>query len=375
MRRFLLTTCLALSLAACNSNSSGIGTGATDTGAASEPAQEQQGITADSMASHDPGPGQAPDPAAADDQPRPIMKVQVVLERLGFAPGVIDGQMGLSTHNALRGLQQANDLPQSGELDDQTQTLLSRWSQIAATRVVTILADFAAGPFAPLPKDPVEQAKLPSLGYASLDEKLAERFHTTPEVLHALNPAPHGSPPVAFAAGQKIRVPNVGNDAISAVGKQDEDWLRTLASLGVGTDQPPLDRIVVSRSKGTLSGYDTAGKLVALFTVTTGSSHDPLPLGNWKIYGIDHNPKFHYNPDLFWDVSDKKPKVLLPPGPNGPVGVVWIDLSKEHYGIHGTPEPQTIGRSQSHGCVRLTNWDVARLAQMVSTKTKVEFVA
>ena len=162
---------------------------------------------------------------------------------------------------------------------------------------------------------------------------------------------------------------------IAAIGKQDETWLQTLASLGVGTDQPALDRIVVSRGQGTLKGYGADGKLVAVFTVTTGSSHDPLPLGTWKINGIDRNPRFHYNPKLFWDVSDAKPKVLLPPGPNGPVGVVWIDLSKPHYGIHGTPEPESIGRSESHGCVRLTNWDAARLSQMVSTGTKVEFVA
>lgn len=376
MRGYLLTTCLAFALAACNSNSSGIGTGASEA-PATENAEvaKNSAITADAMASHDPGPGQAPDPSSVDDQPRPVMKAQVILERLGFAPGVIDGQMGISTRNALLGLQEANDLPKTGELDDATQTLLSRYSSISATRLVRIPADFAAGPFAPLPKEPADQAKLPALGYASLDEKLAERFHTTAAVLHALNPAPAGAPPIVFAAGQQIRVPNIGNDAIFAEGQKDEDWLRTLASLGVGTDQPSLDRIVVSRDQGTLKGYDPSGKLVVVFTVTTGSSHDPLPLGKWKIYGIDHNPKFHYNPELFWDVSDKKPKVLLPPGPNGPVGVVWIDLSKEHYGIHGTPEPETIGRSESHGCVRLTNWDAARLAQMVSTSTKVEFVA
>ena len=145
--------------------------------------------------------------------------------------------------------------------------------------------------------------------------------------------------------------------------------------LGVGSVQPKADRIVVSKSKGTLRAYDTSGKLVAMFTATMGSSHDPLPLGNWKILGVAHNPPFHYNPALFWDVSDKASKQLLPPGPNGPVGVVWIDLSKPHYGIHGTAAPETIGRAQSHGCVRLTNWDVARLAQMVNTSTKVEFQA
>jgi len=332
------------------------------------PASAQPAAGADSMVSHDAAPGQ---PAGwQDDTPRPEMQAQVVLERLGFAPGVIDGTLGLSTHNALRGFQEAQGLPVTGELDEATKAALARAGAIPATREVTIPADFAAGPFAPLPNDPSEQAKLPGLGYASLDEKLGERFHTTPDVLHALNP---GAPP--FAAGAKIRVPNIGADAIDPATIEDAAWRQTMASLGVGSQQPSAARIVVSKKAGTLKAYDDKDKLIALFTVTTGSSHDPLPLGNWKIYGVDHNPKFHYNPKLFWDVSDKKPAALLPPGPNGPVGVVWIDLSKPHYGIHGTAEPQTIGRAQSHGCVRLTNWDVARLAQMVSQKTKVAFVA
>jgi len=114
---------------------------------------------------------------------------------------------------------------------------------------------------------------------------------------------------------------------------------------------------------------------VAAFTVTTGSRHDPLPIGDWKVKGVACNPPFAYNPELFWDVDEGQDKQRLPPGPNGPVGVVWIDLTKDHYGIHGTPEPALIGRTQSHGCVRLTNWDAARLAQMVSGSTKVSFVA
>jgi lipoprotein-anchoring transpeptidase ErfK/SrfK len=104
-----------------------------------------------------------------------------------------------------------------------------------------------------------------------------------------------------------------------------------------------------------------------------GSKHDPLPIGRWKIKGVSYNPVFHYNPELFWDVSDSKKAALLPPGPNGPVGIVWIDLSKPHYGIHGTPEPETIGRAESHGCIRLTNWDAARLAQMVQPDTPTLF--
>lgn len=320
------------------------------------------------MASNDPAPGQ---PAEPEDAARPVMQAQVVLERLGFAPGVIDGKAGLSTTNAVTGFQKANGLPVTGEFDDPTMQALARWSNIAATRIVTIPQDFAKGPFAPLSKSPADQAKLPEMGYTSLDEKLAERFHTTPEVLRGLNPQLQNAP---FAADQQIRVPNVGADRINPDAVENKGWLATLTTLGVSDSQPAAARLIVSKTKGTLEAYDKADKLVGLFTVTTGSEKDPLPIGDWKINGKAYNPEFSYDPSLFWDVPDSKGEHMLPPGPNGPVGVVWIDLSKEHYGLHGTPEPHTIGRAESHGCVRLTNWDAARLAQMVSGSTKVSFV-
>ena len=178
-----------------------------------------------------------------------------------------------------------------------------------------------------------------------------------------------------FTAGQQIRVPNIGADRIAPNSIQDRGWQETLASLGVGTEQPEVVRIVVDESEKWLRAYDSDDKLVAAFTVTSGSSRDPLPIGDWGITGVGRNPPFSYQPDLFWDVPDSEEEQQLPPGPNGPVGVVWIDLTKEHYGIHGTGEPQTIGRAQSHGCVRLTNWDAARLAGMVNTQTKVIFQA
>ena len=335
----------------------------------------------DSMNSRDPAPGQ---PGEREDTPLPIMQAQVVLERLGFSAGIVDGKEGLSTRNALEGFQKASDLPVTGKFDPETMKALAPWSNIAATRVVTIPDDFARGPFVLLPEKAADQAKLPAMGYTSLEEKLAERFHTTPEVLRMLNPnaAPSvaasqaaGLTPATYREGQQLRVPNVGADAFDPGSVENKDWAATLTGLGVGTRQPEATRIVVSKSAGTLSVFDGADKLVALFTVTTGSDKDPLPLGDWKINGKAYNPKFSYDASLFWDVPDSNGEHLLPPGPNGPVGVVWIDLSKEHYGIHGTPEPHTIGRAESHGCVRLTNWDAARLAQMVSGSTKVSFVS
>jgi lipoprotein-anchoring transpeptidase ErfK/SrfK len=400
MRQLLFVSPFALALAACGLSGTDRDQGEKQAGAGTGTSDASAATAQDPLLSSDPT-GNAPlDPALADDKPRPEMQAQVVLDRLGFTPGVVDGAMGMSTRNALKGFQMANDLKQSGELDEATKQALGQWSNIPATRVVTIPADFAAGPFFKVPKDPQDEAKMPGLGYESLDEKLAERFHTTVAVLKELNsggtpaagqsptpsptPTPSASgaafspqpgPPSFFRAGQQIRVPNVGADRIDPTQVKDVGWLATLQMLGVGTSQPKADKIVVDKSAGTLLAYDAAGKLVAAFTATMGSTHDPLPLGDWKILGVSKNPPFHYNPDLFWDAKASAQKATLPPGPNGPVGVAWIDLSKEHYGIHGTPNPETIGRAESHGCVRLTNWDVARLSQMISGSTKVSFVA
>jgi len=341
-----------------------------------------------------------------DAEARPQMQLQVLLDSQGFGPGVIDGKEGLSTTNALKGFQEAHGLTVTGQYDAATKQALAQWQNTPATRVVRIPEGWGQADYQAVPDDPADQAKMKHLGYESIDEKLAERFHTTVEVLQQLNPGGHpagaqASPaptassatassatptpqptasatPAApvFRPGQLVRVPNIGLDAApAAAGGDDQDWSRTLASLGVATSQPKAARIVVDKSDSWLKAYDESGKLVAMYTVTSGSSHDPLPLGDWKILGVSKNPPFHYNPDLFWDADASDEKATLPPGPNGPVGVVWIDLSKEHYGIHGTPEPQTIGRTESHGCVRLTNWDAARLAQMVDTSTKVVFQA
>jgi hypothetical protein len=133
--------------------------------------------------------------------------------------------------------------------------------------------------------------------------------------------------------------------------------------------------IRVDKSEGVLKVMDKADKLVAQFPVTMGSSKDPLPLGNWKATTYAFLPPFHYQPTLFWDVEDTTAEQKLPPGPNGPVGVAWLDLTKEHYGIHGTPEPSTIGRAESHGCIRMTNWDVLRLSQMLKPGFRAVFQA
>jgi len=312
----------------------------------------------------------APAPAFAADEallrpegqaePRPIMQAQVVLERLGFSSGVIDGREGRFFETAVRGFQDANRLGSTGEIDAATRAALARWERVPSTREVVIDADFARGPFVAIPRDPQAQARLSAMSYGDAMEKLAERFHTTPETIQALNPSG-----LELKAGARVTVPNIGNDRIAPGAANERGWLGTLASLGVASDQPRAASIVVDKSESVLKAYDEAGRLIAQFPATMGSEHDPLPIGEWRIRGTAFNPDFHYNPALFWDADSSDRRALLPPGPNSPVGVVWIDLSRPHYGIHGTPEPRTIGRTESHGCIRLANWDAARLAQMV----------
>lgn len=142
-------------------------------------------------------------------------------------------------------------------------------------------------------------------------------------------------------------------------------------NVGAERALPKAASLVVDRSASTLTLLDAGGKVIAQVPASTGSEHDPLPIGQWKVNGVARNPPFHYNPKLFWDARPEENKATIPPGPNNPVGVVWIDLSKDHYGIHGTPEPGKIGKTQSHGCIRLANWDAARVADAVGPGTPV----
>ncbi|WP_028055982.1 L,D-transpeptidase family protein [Sphingobium bisphenolivorans] len=311
-----------------------------------------------------------PEPTGAPPRTDSILQAQVALDRAGFSPGVLDGKEGMSFTAALKGFQEARGLPATGTYDEATAKALLNGQPQPATWLVRIPDSFARGPFFNVPKDLNDQAKLPALGYRNLLEKLAERFHTKPEVLVALN-----APNTKVGAGTTIRVPAIANQPVARIDGDERGWGTTLASLGVAKDQPQADHIVVDKSDGVLRAYDAQNKLIAQFPATMGSQYDPLPLGTWEIKGLSRNPDFHYNPDLFWDASANDQKAVLKPGPNGPVGVVWIDLSKPHYGIHGTPEPQTIGRTESHGCIRLTNWDAARLAQMVKSGVKAVFQA
>lgn len=295
---------------------------------------------------------------------------QVLLDVAGFSPGVIDGKDGMSLTNAVKGFQEARGLKVTGDLDAATRSALLQ-DQRPSTIMVKLAPAQVDGPFVyPFPKKPEAQAKLDFSGYRNMLEKLAEEYHTTPATIVALN-----GPDKLIGPGQVLRLPNVVPTARDYNTHGDKDAGQWLSQLNVAAGDIKGDHIVVDKSEGLLKVLDAGDRLVAQMPVTTGSDHDPLPLGTWKVTTYDFLPPFHYQPDLFWDVSDDKDPKRLPPGPNGMVGLAWLDLTKDHYGIHGTPEPQTIGRTQSHGCLRLTNWDVLRLSQMMKPGFSAEFVA
>lgn len=313
-------------------------------------------------------PQTAPASSATIVRLSPILKAQILLDRAGFAPGALDGQEGHFLTMALRGFQQARELAVTGQLDEASWAALNRDTAPTIIRMV-LKEDALDANFTPnIPHGLMAQAALPYLGYRDLLERLAERFHTTPQMLLALNPAlkkPH--------AGMELMLPGVIPANRDYAATLSPEWRAMLATLNVGAVQPVAAKLVVVKAQSVLKAYDAQDRLVAQFPATMGSQHDPLPIGNWIVKGTAFLPTYHYNPRLFWDATEGDRRAVLPSGPNNPVGVAWIDLDKPHYGIHGTPEPSRIGRSQSHGCIRLSNWDVARLAQMVSPQTPVIF--
>jgi lipoprotein-anchoring transpeptidase ErfK/SrfK len=276
----------------------------------------------------------APEAAALSPGDR-MLRQQVLLDRAHFSPGEIDGRDGSNSRLAAAAFAKARGASGPG----------AAWallSQDAAPTLVpyTIAAEDVKGPFVRIPEDMMEKAKLPALGYSSALEALGEKFHSKPDLLKRLNPS------ATWRAGEQIQVPNVTR---GAVGK--------------------AEKLVVDKSDMSVTALDAQGRVVGRYPATMGSEHDPLPIGAWKITGVTRSPTFAYNPDLFWDAKGDQAKAKIPAGPNNPVGTVWIDLSKEHYGIHGTPVPSTIGKTESHGCIRVTNWDALELADMVKPGT------
>jgi lipoprotein-anchoring transpeptidase ErfK/SrfK len=276
----------------------------------------------------------------------PTLELQVRLDRAGFSPGEIDAADGDNTRRAIEAYARARNLP-----DADTSTVAAALAQeqpAPALASYSIAEADVRGPFTPhVPADLEEQAKLPVLAFRNPLESLAEKLHVSPALLERLNPG------ARFAAGETITAPNV------VTGQTD-------------TPGGPVT-VRVSESASSLRVEGPDGTVLMHAPVTTGSAHDPLPLGEWKVTTVLWSPKFYYNPELFWDADPTHAKAVIPAGPNNPVGVVWVDLNKPHYGLHGTPEPSRIGKTESHGCVRLTNWDAARLAALVQPGTPVIF--
>jgi lipoprotein-anchoring transpeptidase ErfK/SrfK len=292
-----------------------------------------------------------------------VLAAQVMLDTAGFSPGEIDGKAGANFGRAVAAYQQSRGLSASGKVDVATLDRL-RQDFKGQTPVVSYTIGDAdiAGPFQPdIPKDLVAQSKLPSLDYRNALEAIAEKFHASPALIESLNPGQ-----TFMQTGTQITVPNV---------TPTEPLPPTTGGKpgAAANTKPTGARIVVTKKTSALTVEDADGRVLFFAPVTTGSQHDPLPIGKWKVTGVQQMPTFHYNPDLFWDASPEHSKAKIPPGPNNPVGVAWIDLSKPHYGIHGTPEPSQVGHVQSHGCVRMTNWDVRRAMEWARPGTLVVF--
>lgn len=283
-----------------------------------------------------------------------VVKTQVYLDRLRFSVGALDGRWGRNTAIALWWFQRSRGInaAEPGALDEPTfRRLASENAGAEALVQRTLTADDVKGPFETIPEDVYDKAKLDCLCYESIGEKLAERFHTSQEFLERINPDVIMG---ELQAGQQIWVPNVRE--------------------AVTQDNPDIAKVQISIRGNTFSAFDAAGNLVFHGPTTLGSKYDPSPRETVEVKKITFDPHFHYQPKLFHEVPDSDPEANLKPGPNSPVGVVWVALTKPHFGIHGTADPDSIGYASSHGCVRLTNWDAQEVAHRLKPGVQVEFV-
>lgn len=274
-----------------------------------------------------------------------VLEAQVLLDRNRFSPGVIDGIMGSNTAQAIRAYRKANGLPGGGELDPPLLTHLRQSFSGDVIKSYAITASDVKGPFIAVPTAMEDMAGLKHIGYGSPAELLAEKFHMDIALLRALNPGAD-----FVTAGTEIRV---------------------LATIDAPIEAT-VARIEVDKANVSVRAYDAGGRLLARFPATIGSSTFPSPSGSMEVLTVAPEATYHFSPEGRDWGPDRA--LTIAAGPNNPVGGIWIDLSKEGYGIHGTPDPSLIGKTASHGCVRLTNWDAARLAAAVRKGTAVNFI-
>ncbi|MEE1657756.1 L,D-transpeptidase [Microvirga sp. CF3062] len=280
-----------------------------------------------------------------------LIKAQVLLDRARFSPGVIDGHNGENLQNAIKIFEKTNELKPDGALDGEVWRKLAETSAEPVLTEYTITDEDVKGPFVKIPDKLEDQAKLDRLGYSNPEELLAEKFHMDVDLLKALNPdKPFDK------AGTAIVVANI--DAKADSGKPKEK----------------VAKIEIVKSEKVLRAVAKDGAVMAVYPASIGSEEKPAPSGSHTVRAVAKNPNYTYNPDYAFKGVKAKEKFEIKPGPNNPVGSTWIDLSVESFGIHGTPEPEKVGKAYSQGCVRLTNWDVQELAQMVERGTPVEFI-
>ena len=285
-----------------------------------------------------------PSPQARRDA---MIRAQVLLARAHFSPGVIAGQDGGNVKNAIAAFEAAHDLPVDGVMDPAVWAALAKDEQPAVTDYI-ITPEDVKGPFlAAIPTDYKEMAKLPALGFTSASEALAEKFHMDEALLKALNPGVDLATP-----GARIVVAALGPDKLPAT----------------------VTRIEVDKTRRQVRAYGDGDLLLAVYPATVGSSERPAPAGEWAVRATAPNPTYTYDPSRLTFGKAAQGKLTIKAGPNNPVGGTWIDLTKDTFGIHGSPDPEIIGKRQSHGCVRLTNWDAAELGKAVTKGVEVSFV-
>lgn len=291
---------------------------------------------------------QSPNAAQAAPQPDPaLIRAQVLLERARFSPGAIDGLAGSNMRQAIAAFQKAKGLKDDGQLTPEVMERLHAEGSGPVTTTYQITQQDIDGPYmGVVPTDLEKQGEAAAMNYGDIVEALAERFHLTEDLLRAMNPG------VDFKrAGQTLLVPAIDNRPLDA----------------------DVARIDVNKAEGSVKAFSADGALLAYFPATIGSSDNPTPSGTLRVNGVARNPDYTYDPSKL-SYGDVGRKVVVKAGPNNPVGVVWIDLNKPSYGIHGTPDPHLVGKTASHGCVRLTNWDVWKLADKVKPGVTVRFV-